>query len=91
MQRDERGDAAMSAIIEIVDPATAEILRHKTEAERLAIAWGMWKSARSMLANLLRAEHHDWSAIEINREIARRFAHGTGNHADRDATAPLSL
>lgn len=56
----------------------ALILREKTEAERLAIAWGMWRSARAMLGNLLRAEHRHWSEEEVNREIARRFAHGTG-------------
>jgi hypothetical protein len=68
----------MTPNIEIVEPAVAEILRRKTEAERLAIAWGMWRSARAMLANLLRAEHPDWPEEDINREIVRRFAHGTG-------------
>jgi hypothetical protein len=64
----------MSAVIEVVEPAMAEILRGKTEAERLAIAWGMWRSARGMLGNLLRDEHRDWSEEQINREIGRRFA-----------------
>jgi hypothetical protein len=46
--------------IGIVEPDMAEILRGKTETERLAIAWGMWRSARAMLANLQRTEHQDW-------------------------------
>lgn len=38
----------------------AEILAAKTEAERLEISWGMWRSARRMLTNLVTAEHSDW-------------------------------
>jgi hypothetical protein len=54
----------------------AAILRTKTERERLKIAWGMWRSARSMLQNLFRSEHPDWSESELNREVARRLSHG---------------
>lgn len=68
----------MRPTIEIVEPSMAAILRGKTPAERLAVAWGMWRSARAMLANLLRAEHPDWPEADINREIARRLAHGPG-------------
>ncbi len=60
-----------------VDPIMAAILRQKTEAERLQIAWGMWKSARDMLRNLLRAQHSGWSNSQVEREVARRLAHGT--------------
>jgi hypothetical protein len=65
------------ATIEIVDLEMAAILRAKTEAERLQIAWGMWRSARDMLRNLLRAEHPGWSQEHVNREAARRLARGT--------------
>lgn len=64
--------------VEVVDRAMAAILRDKTEAERLAIACGMWRSARSMLANLLRTERPDWTDEQIDREVARRFARGSG-------------
>lgn len=63
--------------IEVIDDAMVAILRQKTEAERLAIAWGMWDSAREMLRNLVRAEHPDWPEEEVNREVARRLAHGS--------------
>jgi hypothetical protein len=56
--------------IEVVDPEMAAILRAKSEADRLRIAWGMWRSARDMLRNLLRAEHPDWSEQAIAREVA---------------------
>jgi hypothetical protein len=67
----------MSTNVEVVEPDMAAILRQKTEAERLRIAWGMWKSARDMLRHLLRAEHHDWSEAAVQQEAARRLAHGT--------------
>jgi len=63
--------------IEIVDRQMAEILAAKTEAERLAIAWGMWRSARRMLTQLLASEHSDWSAEEVQREVSRRLASGS--------------
>ena len=47
----------------------------ETEAERLAIAWGMWRAARDMLRNLLHAEHPEWPESAIQREAARRLAH----------------
>ncbi len=64
-------------VIEVVDWEMAAILRQKTEAERLQIAWGMWRSARSMLQSLLRADHPEWSQDAIDREVARRLSHGT--------------
>ena len=68
---------SLPATIEIVDPDMAAVLRAMTEADRLRIAWGMWRSARDMLRNLLRAEHCDWSGQDVGREVARRLAHGT--------------
>jgi hypothetical protein len=63
--------------LDVVDVAMARILRTKTEAERLAIGWGMWRSARDMLQSLLRSEHPDWSEAQVRQETARRLAHGT--------------
>ena len=66
----------MALHIEVIDAAMARVLSQKTEAERLQIAWGMWRSARSMLQNLLKTEHPDWNDAEVNREVARRLSHG---------------
>lgn len=63
--------------IEIVERDMAAVLRTKTEAQRLRIAWDMWRSAQSMLDNLLRAEHRDWDDARRKKEIARRLSHGT--------------
>jgi hypothetical protein len=57
----QRVPLAASASAEAVSDVMARILREKTPAERLAIANGMWRSARDMLRNLRRAENLDWS------------------------------
>lgn len=62
--------------IEVVDDAMARIYAAKSGAERLAIASGMFSSAREMLLAHLRAEHPDWSEEHICQEAARRLSHG---------------
>lgn len=60
--------------VDHIEPEMVRILREKTPAERLAIANGMWRSARDMLRNLLRAEHPDWSDEQVDAAVARRMA-----------------
>ena len=62
--------------IESVDDRMAEVLRAKTGAERLAIAFGLYSSARRVLLRALRAEHPDWDEPRVNAEAARRLSHG---------------
>ncbi len=66
----------ISPHIELVDREMAAILAGKSEAERLRIAWGMWRSARKMLTCLVLAEHEDWSDVRIEGEVSRRMASG---------------
>lgn len=58
-----------------MDDDMAEILRAKSGAERLRIAFGMYESARSMLTYMLKGDHPDWSQERIRREVSRRLAH----------------
>jgi hypothetical protein len=67
--------------IEVMDHQLADVLRQKTPAERLAIAWGMWESANYMLTNLVRSEHAEWTDEQIKREVVQRLAHETGRVA----------
>ncbi len=62
---------------EVVSDAVAAILRNKTEAERLAIAFRMWDFARGTLLHAVKSEHPDWPEQQIRREVARRISHGT--------------
>lgn len=63
-------------VVEVMDDAMADILRAKTEVERLEIAFRMWESARVILRAAIRTEHAGWSEDQVNREIARRISHG---------------
>jgi hypothetical protein len=62
--------------IEVLDDDMARVLRAKTGAERLAIGFAMFSSARRMLISHLRDRHPDWSEDEVLREAARRLSHG---------------
>jgi len=64
-------------VIEVMSDDMAEILRGKTPAERLEIAFDMWRSARNMLTSILEAQHPDWQSERIASEVARRLSHGT--------------
>jgi hypothetical protein len=62
--------------IEVMDEAMAEILRRKTPAERLAIGFGLWRSARKILRGQLASLHPEWDVQRLEREVARRLSHG---------------
>ena len=63
--------------IEVIDDAMAEVLRHKTPAERIRIGFTMWTSARNMLSVHLKKSHPEWSPESIEKEVARRLSHGS--------------
>lgn len=64
--------------IEVMDDEMAAVLRAKSGAERLQIAFGLFESARRMLTSMLAADHPDWSEERLRREVARRLAHDSG-------------
>ena len=63
--------------VEVIDDEMARLFASKSGAERLAIASGMFASARAMLLAHLGAEHPDWSDERIRREAAQRLSHGS--------------
>lgn len=69
--------AKLGAQDDAVDDTMAMILRSKTPAERLEIAFGMWRYARNTILRIVQAEHPEWSPDEVQRETARRLLHGT--------------
>jgi hypothetical protein len=63
--------------IEVVDEAVAAILRQKTAAERIAMASAAHRTARELIAGNIRTLHPDWTAEQVQREVARRMTRGT--------------
>ena len=61
---------------EVVSDEMAAILRAKTPAERLAIVFGMWRSAQRMIFYSTKQKHPEWTDEEIQRHTARRTSHG---------------
>ncbi|MDB5389459.1 MAG: hypothetical protein JWM11_5105 [Planctomycetaceae bacterium] len=53
----------------------AQVLRKKTPAERLAIAWGLWEFARDTLRRTVAAQHPEWTEDQIKREAVQRLVH----------------
>jgi len=64
-------------VIETMDDDMATVIRGKTPAERLRIAWGMWLSAQSMLTRLVRSQNPEWTDNEVGAEVARRLSSGS--------------
>lgn len=62
--------------IESVDETMAGIYRKKSPAQRLQIAFGLWRSTNVLLSNLLRSLHPEWDEKRLQREVARRISHG---------------
>lgn len=69
-------EAGRRPVVELVDVEMVPILAAKTGAERLAIAFGMAESARTMLVAYLRSQHPSWDEEDVHREAARRLSHG---------------
>lgn len=63
---------------ETVNEPMARVLAQKTGVERLAIAAGMFRSARRMIERHLRTEHPNWDVEQVRAETARRLADGAG-------------
>ncbi|MBI5682286.1 MAG: hypothetical protein HZC45_03820 [Deltaproteobacteria bacterium] len=62
--------------IEVVDDMVAEILKKKTPAQRLKLAFDTWHSARLLLFYHIKFLHADWDENMIRKEVARRLSHG---------------
>ena len=62
---------------EVVDDDVAEILRHKTIAERITMALNANRLARLLIEGHLRETHKDWDSAQIQAEIARRMLLGS--------------
>jgi hypothetical protein len=63
--------------IELLDPEVVAILKTKTPAEKLAMAFDSNKLVRLRLAGHFRTLHPDWTDAEVDAAIARRVLNGS--------------
>ena len=63
--------------MDVIQPEMVRVLAAKSEAERLQIAWGMWRSAFRIVQRIVAMELPDLSAEEQQQVVARRMSHGT--------------
>ena len=64
--------------IEAVDDDVASVLRGKTIAQRVAMAFQAEALARTLTAAGVKSRHPEWNAEEIKREVARIWLLGSG-------------
>lgn len=61
---------------DVMDESMVQVLRAKSGAERLQIAFDMFDAATEMLTHHLRHQHPGWNAEQVQREVAKRISHG---------------
>ena len=61
---------------EVIEDQMAEILRRKTDLQRLRSVDGFWRSARALLRAAIVTDHPDWDRSRVNVEISRRISNG---------------
>ena len=59
---------------EQTSPEQLAIYRRMTPERRLALAEGLYWTARELKAAWLRAQHTDWSETQVSREVTRIFS-----------------
>ena len=70
-------DSKDNSNTDVIQPDMVCVLAAKSEAERLKIAWGMWRSAYRMVQRIVAMELPDLSAEEQQQVVSRRMSHGT--------------
>ncbi len=70
-------DSLVTSATDVIEPEMVRVLAAKTEAERLRIGWGMWRSARKMLVRIVSSESPELTPDELQKAVAKRMSHGT--------------
>lgn len=59
-----------------ISPEMAEVYRQKTPAQRLRIAFSMWRSGQKIVAAAVKNRFPNWSEQQRQQEIAQRMSDG---------------
>jgi hypothetical protein len=65
---------------EVIDDRMADLLRQKSDTQRLRSVDAFWNSARAILKAAIRTKHPEWSLDQVHVEIARRISNGAIDH-----------
>ena len=66
--------------MERIDDEMARVLGATTEIARLRAGLRMWAAARGVVRAAIVADHGDWPAGRVDRELAVRMSHGLVSH-----------
>jgi hypothetical protein len=62
--------------VEVIDDATAAILRRMPGEKKIEQVFAMWRFARQTTENAVREQHPHWSDADVRYEVARRMSGG---------------
>ncbi|MDB5343652.1 MAG: hypothetical protein JWP89_2029 [Schlesneria sp.] len=62
--------------IELLDPEVVAMLKAKSPAEKLGMAFEMQNLARRVLFSRIRSQHPEWTQPEIDDAVAQRMNRG---------------
>jgi hypothetical protein len=62
--------------IEVLDEALADVLRHKTPAEKVRMIAAAHRTARQLIEAGVRHQHPDWDDVSVEAEVLRRLTRG---------------
>lgn len=63
--------------LEQADPAAVEVLRRQRGSERLAQAFGLWRTTRAIVRSSERRRHPEVGDQALERRVAERMSRGT--------------
>ncbi|OGF68032.1 MAG: hypothetical protein A2Y62_19350 [Candidatus Fischerbacteria bacterium RBG_13_37_8] len=62
---------------ELISDEIVQVLKKKSPAERMEIAFDICKTVQTILENHIRFLHPKWTNQEIKKELARRISGGS--------------
>ena len=62
--------------IELLDPDVVAMLKAKSSAERLNVAFELHRLARGVIFSRIRSQHPEWTVADVDKAAARRMSRG---------------
>jgi hypothetical protein len=62
--------------VELIEAPITSLLRTKSASERVMIAVGLHRTAKSMVETAVQQRHPEWTDLQIRDEVCRRMLRG---------------